>query len=552
MKIDVIILWVVYFLIFSVAGIMLGKIMAHIFKEKGVALEEKILKLIGIDAFTAMNWKEYLLAVIVFNFVGLILLQLILMTQHWHPFNPEARNGLSFWMAFNIATSFVTNTNWQNYGGESTLSYFSQMLGLTVQNFLSASTGMAVLLVFIRSLVKKEITFMGNFWSDLTRFTVRILLPLSFVFALFLISQGVPQTLNGSVSVKTLEGKELKVPVEPVASQIAIKMNGSNGGGFFNANAAHPFENPTPVSNFFQLITILLLPVSCVFMLIFMLPRKQEGYPVLGVMTVLLLLGVVLSYWAQVQTIPITHMSFREGVDSRFSLSECSLWSVATTAVSNGSVNCMHSSLSPLAQLVALFNMMTGEVIFGGVGAGLYGMLLYVLMTVFLAGLMVGRTPEYLGKKIESKEVIWASFALLAPGLFNLLFSAWALNFQLGLASLSHSGSHGLSEVLYAFSSTFGNNGSAFAGLNANTTFYNITTGFAMLFGRFAVIVPVLIIAGSLGPKKKSPIGPGTLKTDTLLFGVLLFSVILILGALTFFPVLVLGPVAEHLILNIF
>ncbi|OFZ23154.1 MAG: potassium-transporting ATPase subunit A [Bdellovibrionales bacterium RIFOXYA1_FULL_36_14] len=552
MKIDVLILWLVYFLILSGTGLILGKMLAHIFKEKGIGLEEKFLKLIGIDATTSMNWKEYLSAVLIFNLIGLILLQLILMTQQWHPFNPEARSGLSFWMAFNIATSFVTNTNWQNYGGEATLSYFSQMLGLTVQNFLSASTGVAVLVVFIRSLVKKEVTLLGNFWSDLTRFTVRILLPLSFVFALFLISQGVPQTLKGSVSVQTLEGKDLKVPVGPVASQIAIKMNGSNGGGFFNVNAAHPYENPTPVSNFVQLISILLLPVSCVFMLIFMLPRKQEGYPILGVMTVLLLLGVVLSYWAQVQINPITHMVYGEGVDTRFSLSECSLWSVATTAVSNGSVNCMHSSMSPLAQLVALFNMMTGEVIFGGVGSGLYGMLLYVLMTVFLAGLMVGRTPEYLGKKIESKEVIWASFALLAPGLFNLLFSAWALHYHLGLASLSHSGPHGLSEVLYAFTSAFGNNGSAFAGLNANSTFYNITTGFAMLFGRFAVIVSVLIIAGSLGPKKKSPIGPGSLKTDTSLFAVLLFSVILILGALTFFPVLVLGPVAEHLILDIF
>ncbi|MBF0360159.1 MAG: potassium-transporting ATPase subunit A [Oligoflexia bacterium] len=434
---DAMILWAVYFFILSILGILIGKAMTILFKEGVVRIEDKILRLLKIDAISSMNWKEYLFAIIVFNLFGFIFLQVILMFQDWFPLNPEGKNGLPFWMAFNITSSFITNTNWQNYAGESTLSYFSQMMGLTVQNYLSAATGVAVLIAFIRSLVKKEVSKIGNFWSDITHFTLRILLPLSFILALFLIYQGVPQTFNSSVGIKTLEGKELKVPVGPVASQIAIKMNGTNGGGFYNANAAHPYENPTPLANFVQLVSILLIPVSCAFMLIFMLPRKKDGLPILGVMTVMLLIGVVLSYFAQKQGNPMVQMAFLEGTETRFSLAECSLWSVATTAVSNGSVNCMHSSLSPLAQMIALFNMMTGEVIFGGAGCGLYGMLLYVLMTVFLAGLMVGRTPEYLGKKIESKEIICASFAFLAPGLLNLIFSAWALNYRLGLSSLS-------------------------------------------------------------------------------------------------------------------
>src|SRR3989339_69702 len=531
-------------------GAVIGKYMARSLNDEKICLTDRFICRMGIDTKSQMNWKEYLLSTLVFTAFGFIFLQAVIMCQAWLPLNPNHRPNLPFLMAFNITTSFVTNTNWQNYAGESTMGLFSQMVGLTVQNFLSAAVGVAVLLAFVRGLLIKESITLGNFWKDVSRFTIKILLPLSILFAIFFIQQGMPQTFKGTITATTLEGKAVKIPVGPVASQMAIKMIGGNGGGFYNGNATHPFENPTPISNFIQLILILLLPVSCVFMLIFMLPNRKEGYMILSVMGVMLLVGIGISYWGQSQINSITQMKFLEGTESRFSTFECSLWSVLTTAVANGSVNCMHSSLSPLSQLVALFNMMTGEVIFGGVGSGLYGMFLYVLLTVFLAGLMVGRTPEYFGKKIETKEVYWVGIALLFPGLLNLVFSAIALNTSSGLSSISHSGEHGLSEVLYAFSSSFGNNGSAFAGLSANTDFYNTFTGMGMLFGRFIVIVACLVIAGRLGVKKAIVAGPGTLKTDTTVFAFLLLGVIIVMGALTFFPALVLGPIAEHLIMG--
>jgi K+-transporting ATPase ATPase A chain len=547
---EIIFLWGSYGLLVLGGGFFLGKILFKIFSAKTIGFEEKLLKVMGIDAVTPMNWKEYLFSLLFFSLMGIIFLQFILMFQHILPLNTDGKVGLPFWMSFNIAASFVTNTNWQNYAGESTLSNFSQMAGLTVQNFLSAATGISVMLVLVRGILKKETTKLGNFWSDLTRATFRFLLPLSIILTIILISLGVPQTLSEKVSIQTLEGKESIIPVGPVASQVSIKMVGTNGGGFFNANAAHPFENPNPLANYISLLFILLVPVACVFLFIFMMPKRSEGYLILSVMSVLLLLGMGISLWATLQTNPSTGMSFIEGKDTRISLAECSLWSVTTTAVSNGSINCAHSSLAPFSQLVALFNMMTGEIIFGGAGTGIYTMLLYVFLTVFLAGLMVGRTPEYLGKKIEAHEIIWVGFALLTPGLLNLILSAFTLNSQWGLPSLSHLGPHGLSEVLYAFSSLIGNNGSAFAGLNSNTPFFNITGGFAMLFGRFAVIISVFIIAGSMGKKNISPPTLGTLKTNTPIFGFLLISVVIIMGALTFFPTLILGPIAEHLLMN--
>lgn len=549
---DTFYLWGIFFITLLVCAGIIGKLMAVIFDNSIERFEDKVIRFLGVDSKIEMSWKEYLLAILLFNAFGFVLLHLILMMQHLLPLNPEHREGLSFWTAFNISSSFVSNTNWQNYSGESTLSYFSQMFGLTVQNFLSASSGVAVLLAFIRALTTKEIIKLGNFWSDISRFIFRILLPLSLGLSFFLVSQGVPQTFKESMIVKTLEEKTIKVPLGPVASQVAIKMTGTNGGGYYNANSTHPYENPTPLSNFIQSIFILLIPVACFFMFIFMIPSKKEGYMLLFVALILLFLGILISYWGEASTNSMTKLNFLEGTETRFSLAECSLWSVATTAASNGSVNCMHSSLPPLAQLVSFFNMMTGEVIFGGVGSGLYGLLLYVLLTVFLAGLMVGRTPEYLGKKIETKEVVWIGVAILSPGFLNLIFSAFSLNTQMGLTSLSHNGIHGLSEVLYAFSSSFGNNGSSFAGLNANTNYYNITTGFAMLFGRFIVIIAVMKICGSLGIKRVSPIGPGTLRTDTGVFAALLLGVIFIIGALTFFPVLLLGPIAEQMLLQMY
>lgn len=521
-------------------SIPIGRYLVWIYrlKEKELKIQPKvsILSKIGINIHEEMNWKEYLISMCLFSFFGFILLQIMLMFQN-----------IPFLTALNISISFMTNTNWQNYTGESTLTNWVQSLGLGVQNFTSAASGFAILLCFIRGITNKEKSELGNFWNDIIKFIFQLLLPLSIVFSLILVWQGVPQTNNSRVEFISLEGKNVTIPVGPVASQVAIKMLGSNGGGFYNANASHPYENPTPLSNFIQTMSIILLPAACMFMFIFSLPNKKQGLMILSVMLALLLCGLCISSIYQNKINPLTNTHFLEGTETRFSLTECGIWSTLTTAITSGSVNCMHSSISPMSQLVALFNMMTGGIIFGGVGSGLYTMILYVLLSAFLSGLMVGRTPEYLGKKIQANEIIWVGLALLTPGLLNLILSALAMYLNLG--SIQH-GPHGLSEILYAFSSAFGNNGSAFAGLNANTDFYNIALGFSMLFGRFIVIIGSLYIAGSLGIKNISPTGPGTLKTDTILFGFILLSVIIIVGALTFFPVLVLGPVAEHLLMN--
>lgn len=495
-----------------------------------------------------MSARDYLVAVLMFNVIGLVLLIGLQMAQAFLPLNPANQPAPSWHLAFNTAVSFVTNTNWQSYGGEVTYSRLVQMLGFGAQNFLSAATGLAVLLALARALDGRATV--GNFWTDLKRGTLYVLLPLSIVFSIFLVSQGVVQTLEADHKITTMEGAEQVIPVGPVASQIAIKQLGTNGGGYYNANSAHPFENPTPLSNFFECLAILLIPAALVFTFGAVIRKPREARILFGVMLALLLIGTAITLWAEFQPNPALGLtSMMEGKEVRFGIVNSSLWSVFTTAASNGSINAMHGSFSPMAGLVAVFNMMLGEIIFGGVGSGLYGMLLFVLLTVFLAGLMVGRTPEYLGRKIEAYEIKMVLIGLLAPSAAVLLFTAIAVVSDLGLSSLANKGPHGLTEILYAFTSAANNNGSAFAGLNANTPFYNVTLGISMLIGRFAVIVPVMLIAGSFGQKRITPISSGTFRTDSVLFGALLIATILIVGGLTFFPALTLGPIVEHLLM---
>lgn len=445
----------------------------------------------------------------------------------------------------------MTNTNWQSYSGETTMSYFTQMLGLTVQNFVSAATGIAVLLVLVRGLIRKTTNEIGNFWVDIVRSVLYVLLPLSILFTIVLVNQGVVQNISSYTEVQTLEGNLQTIPQGPAASQIAIKQLGTNGGGFFGTNGAFPFENPTPLSNFLQMLAILLIPSSLVYSYAIMVGSKRQAWVIWGCMLLLFVAGLFISLVAEYQYNPVLQTSApMEGKEVRFGVTNSVLWSVATTTASNGSVNSMHDSLSPFSGFIALLNIMLGEIIFGGVGAGLYGMLIFVILTVFIAGLMVGRTPEYLGKKIEAFEVKMSALAVLAPSAVILVFSAIASSIDVGLSSVSNKGPHGLSQILYAFSSAAGNNGSAFAGLNTNTPFYNIMLGIGMLLGRFAVIVPVLAIAGSLAKKKITPVSSGTFRTDTPLFAFLLIAVILIVGALTFFPALSFGPLVEQLLMT--
>jgi len=424
------------------------------------------------------------------------------------------------------------------------------MAGLTVQNFLSAATGIAVLLALTRGLARRAAQTIGNFWVDLIRSTVYVLLPLSLVLAIVLAGQGVVQTFSPAAQVETLEGGLQTIPLGPAASQIAIKQLGTNGGGFFNANSAHPLENPTPLSNFLQMLSLLLIPAALTTTYGKRVGSRRQGWSIFTAMMILFIMGLAVSIWAEYSFNPVTGVAAgMEGKETRFGVTGSVLWATATTSASNGSVNAMHSSLSPLAGLVAMLNMMLGEVVFGGVGAGLYGMLAFVILTVFIAGLMVGRTPEYLGKKIEAFEVKMAMVAVIAPSFVILVFSALACTTDAGLSGLANRGPHGLSEILYAFSSAAGNNGSAFAGLNGNTVFYNLTLGFAMLIGRFAVLVPILAISGSLAGKKTAPFSAGTFQTGNAMFVLLLVSVVIIIGALTFFPALSLGPVVEHILM---
>jgi potassium-transporting ATPase potassium-binding subunit len=514
-------------------------------------LERYTYKLSGVNSDEESNWKVYTFGLLIFNFTGFAIVFLIQLFQAHLPLNPQHLPDVSWHSAFNTAVSFMTNTNWQGYAGETTLSYFVQMIGLTVQNFVSAATGIAVILALSRGIARKTGETIGNFWVDLTRSTLYVLLPLSIILAVILVGQGVVQDFKPYVTAHTLQGSEQVIPLGPAASQIAIKQLGTNGGGFFNANSAHPFENPTPFSNFLQVLAILLIPAALTYTYGKFVKSTRQGWALFTVMLTMFASGLIISLIAEYGHNAALHLAGNmEGKETRFGITNSVLWSVATTDASNGSVNSMHDSLSPVSGMIALFNIMLGEIIFGGVGAGLYGMIVYVLLTVFIAGLMVGRTPEYLGKKVEAFEIKMAILAILLPNVVIKLFSAVACSIGPGLSSLNNAGPHGLSEILYAFSSAAGNNGSAFAGLNANTVFYNVMLGLGMLIGRFGVIVPVLAIAGSMVQKKIAPASLGTLRTDNVLFGILLLSVILIIGGLTFFPPLALGPIVEHYLMN--
>jgi K+-transporting ATPase ATPase A chain len=548
---------VFYLVALTILTPLLGGYMARVFAgEKNFLtpvfskLENFIYKLGGIIAANGMDWKTYTIALLIFNFFGFLIMFLLQLFQSYFPLNPQGLPNVSWDLSLNTAVSFMTNTNWQSYAGETTLSYLVQMAGLTVQNFLSAATGIAVMIALIRGIVRKTTNDIGNFWVDLIRSTIYVLLPLAILFAILFAGQGVVQTFSSYKVVRTLEGAQQTIPLGPAASQIAIKQLGTNGGGFFNSNSAHPFENPTSFSNFLEMLALLLIPSALVYTYGKMVGSIRQGWTLWGCMMFLFVVLLTISLWSEYHSNPVSQTSAgMEGKETRFGVTNSVLWSVATTSASNGSVNAMHDSLTPLSGFIALLNIMLGEIIFGGVGAGMYGMLVFVILTVFISGLMVGRTPEYLGKKIEAFEVKMAALAVLAPCAVILVFSAIASVTNVGLSSLGNSGPHGFSEILYAFTSAAGNNGSAFAGLNTNTLFYNITMAIGMLIGRFGVLVPMLAIAGSLARKKIIPASSGTFKTDTFLFALLLIGVILIVGALTFFPALSLGPIVEHLLM---
>ncbi len=574
----------------------LGAYMARVYEGEpaflnriGAPFERLIYRLCGVDSSKEMGWVQYAVALLVFNLLGGLAVYGLQRLQAHLPFNPAAMGEVSPDSSFNTAISFITNTNWQGYGGESTMSYLTQMAALAVQNFLSAATGMVVVIALIRGFARQTAQTIGNFWVDITRTTLYILLPLSFVLALVLVSQGVVQTFSAYPTVPQVESveydnpkldaagqplkdekgnpvtekatqKEQVIAVGPAASQIAIKQLGTNGGGFFNVNSAHPFENPTPLSNFFELLAILLIPAALCYTFGKMVGDTRQGWAILAAMTIVFVGALAVCVWSEQQGNPLlaklgvdqatTTMQSganMEGKEVRFGFANSALWATATTVASNGSVNSMHDSFTPLGGLIPMWMIQLGEVIFGGVGSGLYGMLMFVVVAVFVAGLMIGRTPEYLGKKIESFEIKMASIAVLVP-LFTALFgTAAGVLFDAGKAGVANPGAHGFSEILYAFSSATGNNGSAFAGLSANTPFYNTALGVVMFFARYWMIIPVLALAGSVVTKKKVPASAGTLPTHNLLFVALLIGTVIIIGALSFFPALALGPIIEHL-----
>ncbi len=585
--------WFQIFLFFGLVVLCakpIGIYMAHVFERKRTfadvlfrPIERAIYRLTGVDEGYEMRWTEYTVAMLVFSLVTLLATYLIERLQHVLPLNPQGLPGVPADLAWNTAVSFTTNTNWQAYVPESTMSYLTQILTLSYHNFFSAAVGMAVAVAFMRGISRRKSKTLGNFWVDTTRASLWILLPGCLLYALLLVSQGVVQNFRPYDQAKLVQpltvtsiggadGKQMTQTVTtqsiaqgPVASQEAIKMLGTNGGGFFNANSAHPFENPTPLSNFLEMVSIFLIPAGLTVTLGRMTRSPAHGWAVFSAMAALFLIGVFVAYYAETQPNPLLHSAGlrvdqhasplqpggnMEGKEVRFGIANSALFATVTTDASCGAVNGMHDSFMPLGGLVPLVNIMLGEVIFGGVGAGLYGMLIFVILAVFIAGLMVGRTPEYLGKKIEAYDVKMAMLYTLILPLSILGLSAASLMMpKLGLASLANTGPHGLSEILYAFTSATGNNGSAFAGLNANTRWYNVSLGFAMLIGRFLMVVPVLAIAGNLGGKKLIPPSPGTFPVHTPLFTVLLTGTIVIVGALTFFPALSLGPILEHLLL---
>ncbi|MFN0243199.1 MAG: potassium-transporting ATPase subunit KdpA [Planctomycetota bacterium] len=554
----------------------LGEYMARVFAGEPTKigrvlgpLERVLYRVIGTRPDAEMDWKRYATAMLAFHFVGFVALYALQRFQHALPLNPEHQVAVTPDSAFNTAVSFVTNTNWQGYGGETTMSYLTQMLGLGVQNFVSAAAGIAMLVALIRGFARHTATTIGNFWVDLVRATLYVLLPLSLVVSLALVSQGVVQTFEPYAHVQVLDPgidaqgepvAEQVLALGPAASQIAIKQLGTNGGGFFNVNSAHPFENPTPISNFIQVISILLIAAALCFTFGRMVKDTRQGWAVFAAMTVLFVpcvVGVIAAEQSgnpafealgvDSAVSPAQPGGNMEGKEARFGIVNSGLWAAATTAASNGSVNSMHDSFTPLGGMVPMFLMQLGEVVFGGVGSGLYGMLVFAIVAVFIAGLMVGRTPEYLGKKVEAFEMKMASIAILAPCFAVLVGTAIAVMHPLGRATVYNPGAHGYSEVLYAFSSAGNNNGSAFAGLGANNPFYNTMLGIAMLMGRFLIALPVLAMAGSLARKKLVPKTAGTLPTHGPLFVVLLTGTVLLVGALTFVPALALGPIVEHL-----
>jgi potassium-transporting ATPase potassium-binding subunit len=576
----------------------LGTYMAAVYEGRppilnqfGAPIERLIYRLCGVKESEEMSWTEYALAALWFSLFGLLAVYGLQRLQALLPLNPAGMAAVSPDSSFNTAVSFVTNTNWQGYGSESTMSYLTQMLALTVQNFVSAALGMAVLIALVRGLARQSAQTLGNFWVDLTRGTLYILLPLAFVLALVLVAQGMPQTLSAYQTVPLVESveydnpkldsagqpvkddkgnpvtekatqKEQVIAVGPVASQIAIKQLGTNGGGFFNVNSAHPYENPTPVSNFLEMLAILLIPAGLCYTFGVMVGDRRQGWAVLAAMTIVFVALLAVCVGAEQAGNPalaklgvdqtasaVQAGGNMEGKETRFGVVNSALWATATTAASNGSVNAMHDSFTPLGGLVPMWLIQIGEVIYGGVGSGLYGMLMLVIVGVFVAGLMIGRTPEYLGKKIEAYEIKMASIAVLVPLFTALLGTAVGVVADAGKAGVANPAAHGFSEILYAFSSASGNNGSAFAGLSANTPFYNTALGIVMFFARYWIIVPVLALAGSMAAKKKVPAGAGTLETHTPLFIFFLIGVVVIIGALTFIPALALGPIVEHLVL---
>ena len=563
---------------------VLGGFMARVFRGERTFLsgilgpvEKWIYRLGGVNADEEMSWKRYFSAVLMFNVIGILTLMALEMTQGWLPLNPQKFANVPWALALNTAISFITNTNWQAYSGENTMSYLTQMAGLAVHNFLSAATGIAVLLAFARGLKRASSRTLGSFWVDLTRTTLYVLLPLSAIVATVLVSQGVVQNFKAYPDARLIEpytaqvpktddkGQPVKddkgnpvmvdqkvetqsIPLGPAASQIAIKHLGTNGGGFYGQNSAHPFENPTPFSNFVEMFGLIIIAASLVYTFGLLVGDQRHAWCLFGVMLALLLGSFGLAWWAETRPNPVLGnvQPLLEGKETRFGVMNSVLFATATTGTSCGAVNSMHDSFAPLAGLAPLWNLMLGCIVFGGVGAGLYGILMHVLLAVFIAGLMVGRTPEYLGKKIQGWEATWAVVAILIPNIVILLGSAIACRTATGLSGLNNQGPHGLSEIFYAYASAVNNNGSAFAGLNANTNFYNLTLGAAMFIGRFAVAFAVLAIAGHLAAKKSVPSSPGTFPANGLTFAFTLLGVIVIIGALTFFPALCMGPIVEH------
>lgn len=547
--------------ILTFIALLLGEYMAKVFKgEKTLfsfilrPFEKLLYKAFGVDETLQMDWKTYSFSLIIFNILGIIVLFGLLELQHLLPFNPQGFGPLRWDTAINTAVSFVTNTNWQSYSGEQTLSYLTQMFGLTVQNFLSAAVGISVAIAFIRAFTGKTTSEIGNFWVDLTRGIVYILLPLSMLYSLVFVSQGMIQNLNHYTHAHTIQGAEQVIAQGPVASQEAIKLLGTNGGGFFNINSAHPYENPTPMTDYMEILGLLIIAAAFPFTFGILLNKRKQGWAIFMAMMILYLMGLSIALWSEFHGNPILsklgiqHGLNMEGKEVRFGILNSVVFSQSTTVTSCGAVNAMHDSLMPLTGMILMFNMMIGEVIFGGVGTGFVGMILYAILTMFLVGLMIGRTPEIFGKKLEPYEMVMAVIAIILPSIIQLTFSAIAATHTVGLSSLNNAGPHGLSEILYAFASGSGNNGSAFAGLNANTPFYNLSLAFAMLIGRFATILPSLAIAGSLLRKRFVP-EESKFPTTGPLFVAMLVCVVIIVGALTFFPALVLGPILEHIVM---